>query len=112
MAKYDSIHTGPQIDNFNNRLSSLENAIDTYYLTVSTTWNGAEPPYTQTITCNGITSNDTLVIGLDVSSVAYDMLDDQYTNYALIYRAESLNNAVKLYANDKTESQITLIAKK
>ena len=112
MAKYDSIHTGPQIDNFNNRLTSLENAVDTYHLTVGTTWTETEPPYTQVITCNGITSNDTLVIGLDVSSVLYDMLDDQYTNYALIYRAESLNNAVKLYANDKTEQQITLIAKK
>ena len=101
---YNSIHTGTTIDNTINYLKTPSTSI-----TLGTTWTGSDAPYTQVVNCSGVSASYGVVVGLDLSSVAYDDIADVQMEYSKIYRVETLNNQLKFYADEPTEQSLQLI---
>lgn len=104
---YQSAHTGTTID---NTISYLQ--IPSTTLTLGTSWAGSTAPYTQTVNCAGVSASYSVVVGLDLSSVAYDSIADIQAEYSKIYRVETLNNQLKFYADEPTELSLKLIVVK
>lgn len=101
---YNSIHTGTMIDNTINYLKTPSTSI-----ALGTTWTGSDAPYTQIINCAGISADYSVVVGLDLSSIDYDLIADIQAEYSKIYRVETLNNQLKFYADEPTEQSLQLI---
>lgn len=101
---YQSAHTGTTID---NTITYLQ--VPSTTLILGTSWTGSAPPYTQTVSCGGVSASYSVVVGLDLSSVAYDNIADVQAEYSKIYRVETLNNQLKFYADEPTESSLKLI---
>ena len=65
----------------------------------SASWTGSGP-YTQVVSVSGITSSSTVILDLDLSSVAFADVPDIETAYGLVYRAVPGTNQITLYATD------------
>lgn len=55
---YQSAHTGTTID---NTISYLQTP--STMLTLGTAWTGTVPPYTQTVSCGGVSASMVIIIG-------------------------------------------------
>ena len=79
-----------------------------YKATIGTSWSGSAAPYTQTITVNGITANDTPVIDVDLSSIEYTNKDDVIEAYSKVYRITTAANSITVYADEATTTNIPI----
>lgn len=68
--------------------------------TLSTSWSGSAPPYTQTITINGITSAHNPIIDV-VMSGTYSTDQQRIEQWGYIYRAVTGANTITFYASEK-----------
>lgn len=78
--------------------------------TVSTTWDGSAAPYTQTVTVSGILDTDNPIID-PIYSAALATAEAEMEAYALIYRIETYDGYIKVYASDKTATPLTIMIK-
>ena len=91
------------IDSVETRMTTAENDIDNlesskavatiYTATLSTTWTGISSPYTQTVEVSGITSNDTPIIDVVLSSTKSTALE-QLEAWSCISTIETGTNQI------------------
>ena len=81
--------------------------IETKTITLGTTWNGTNAPYSQTVEVEGLLASDVPIVGL-IQSGTYTAAQTQLTDYAKIYRAVTSNGAITFYANESTSTTLTL----
>lgn len=89
-----------------NKLSELSKP-QTVQVTVGTSWSGSSAPFSQTISCTGVTSNDVPVVDIVLSST-YSTAMTQLDNYAYLYRITTGTNQIVVYATQKTTTALTL----
>lgn len=100
---YQSSHTGAIIDSVIDY-----HKVRNFTITLSTTWTGDEAPYTQSVSTTYASADKSVVVGLDLSSVAYADKDEYEAEYSKLYRVQTLNGTLKFYANEPTEKTLTL----
>ena len=80
---------------------------ETYTATIGTTWSGSAAPYTQTISVPGMLSTDNPIVDIVLNN-SYDSSQAALEQYGKIYRITTANNSITVYANEKTESSISI----
>lgn len=76
---------------------------------VSTTWSGTDP-YTQTISVNGLTSNDKPIINV-VLTGAFSTDTTLIAEWSKIYRAVTSSDTLALYATSATTTEFSISIK-
>ena len=80
---------------------------ETYTATIGTTCSGSAAPYTQTISVPGMLSTDNPIVDIVLNN-SYDSSQAALEQYGKIYRITTANNSITVYANEKTESSISI----
>ena len=80
--------------------TNLANLLSTKTTTITTTWTGSTAPYTQTITVNGITSNDKPVISPIYSTTNATAILEK-TAWNLIGKIETGTNSITVTCFEK-----------
>lgn len=75
-------------------------------LTVTTSWAGEEPPFTQEIAADGMEEND--IPKVDRKAPAFEALEAYEEEYTKIYDVYSAENKITLYAKEKTNNPINV----
>ena len=78
-----------------------------YTAAVSTTWQGTQAPYTQTVSVPGLSADSRVMADVTLTG-AYETVEKQQEAWAKIYRITAGNGSITLYASEKTETAITI----
>lgn len=79
-----------------------------YKATIGTGWAGGAAPFTQNVGVGGMTVNDTPIVDVDLSSVAYGNKDGVIEAYSKIYRVTTYNGGITVYADEKTTVNVPI----
>lgn len=83
---------------------------DLYTGTLGTSWTGSSAPYTQTVTVQGVSADDTPVIDM-VPDSTYATATAQEAAWANVYRAITGENTITFYAKTKTTTEVPFQAR-
>ena len=75
--------------------------------TLDTTWSGMSPPYTKTVTVNGILASDTPIVDV-VMSGTYATDTARLEQWGYVYRITTANNSITAYATDKPTVELPI----
>ena len=92
--------------NINNYFFSANNngvvaTTATYTATITTTWTGAEAPYSQTISVQGILATDNPFVDVILDNT-YSTAQAQQEDFAKIFKITTSANAITVYASEQT----------
>lgn len=79
-----------------------------YKATIGTGWAGGAAPFTQNVGVAGITANDTPIVDVDLSTIAYGNKDAVIEAYSKIYRITTYANGITIYADEKTTVNVPI----
>ena len=79
-----------------------------YKATIGTGWAGGAAPFTQNVGVAGITANDTPIVDVDLSTIAYGNKDAVIEAYSKIYRITTYANGITVYADEKTTVNVPI----
>lgn len=83
-------------------------AMQSYTGTVTTTWQGNNPPYSQQITIEGVNADDLAIVDI-VTSVNYDTCISELNDYSKIFKISITgDDTVMVYALDTTTVPLTI----
>ena len=86
----------------------VDNRINYYTTTISTSdWSGTEPA-TAVKTVSGILSSDRPVVDVDLSSVDFEDIADVAGSWGLVYRATTASGSITLYSFEKPEVELPI----
>ena len=74
--------------------------------TIGTTWEGSGP-YTQTVSVSGLLASDTPIIDL-IASTNPETAEAEIASWAVIYRIDTANGSLTVYASEATTQAITI----
>ena len=77
---------------------------------ITTTWTGSAAPYTQEVDVPGLLATDNPIVD-PVYSATLATAEAEMDAYALIYRIETYDGKIKVYATDKTTTPLTIMLK-
>jgi len=76
-------------------------------VTLDTTWSETSPPYTKTVTVNGILASDTPIVDV-VMSGTYATDEARIEQWGYVYRITTANNSITAYATDKPTVELPI----
>jgi hypothetical protein len=91
------------IDHVNN--NDIHLTRNSFTGTLTTTWNGTEPPYSQVVTVSGVLATDVPSIDM-VNSGTYATDEIRNEEWANIYRAVTGTNSITFYSKAVTTVSI------
>jgi len=95
----------PQIDHINNENIHVSKYL--YSSTITTTWTGTSPPYTQDITVSGMLSTDVPVVDIVLTGTYSNDTNLQF-EWNKIYRIVTGSNKITVYAEEKTTLPVNI----
>lgn len=75
--------------------------------TVGADWNGSSAPYTQTVDVDGILAKDNPTADIATSAVL-ETVEAELEAFGMVYKIETYDGSIKLYAVDKPSTAFTL----
>lgn len=79
-----------------------------YKATIGTSWANGAAPFVQNVGVAGITANDTPIVDVDLSTIAYGNKDAVIEAYSKIYRITTYANGITVYADEKTTVNVPI----
>ena len=76
-------------------------------VTLDTTWSETSPPYTKTVTVNGILASDTPIVDV-VMSGTYATDEARIEQWGYVYRITTGDNSITAYATDKPTVELPI----
>ena len=75
--------------------------------TLDTTWSETSPPYTKTVTVNGILASDIPIVDV-VMSGTYATDEARIEQWGYVYRITTADNSITVYATDKPTVELPI----
>lgn len=100
VAKQDEFESHKAEEATISQLGHVQHAV--LAATLDTNWSGSSPPFTKTVTVNGITASDVPIIDV-VMSGTFATDEARLENWGNVYRAVTGNNSITFYATEKPE---------